>query len=139
MVKKLKKAALDLIYAYESFLDYKIKEDAMLFSNIMEGLNLLYTQSELHAIVIFCGPMHYSALLNTLKKESRLSKHGIKLRKINLFPLLSKMKPFMHKNKVMQSNYEIALNILKRKKPERFNVHSAEPSVMYSTLGLTAL
>jgi len=30
------------------------------------------------------------------------------------------MKPFIQKNRIMQSNYEIALNILGLEKPERY-------------------
>jgi hypothetical protein len=39
--------------------------------------------------------------------------------------LLDKMKPFVQKNRIMQSNYETALNILGRKKPQRFNASGA--------------
>jgi len=116
VVKNLRTYALDLIHAYERFLEYKMKEDSMLFSNIMEGLNLLHAQVELPTTVIFCGFMHYSYIMNALRKEKRLSEHCIKLREIDLSKLLNKMKPFMQKNKIIESDYEIALNILKRRK-----------------------
>jgi|GEM_PF-1059253 len=121
IVKNLREHALGFISAYEKFLDYKIREDEIKLSNILAGLEVLSTQSERQVIVIFCGPMHYSALLNGLKKDKRLAALGIALEDINLAQLLDKMKPFLQKNRIMQSNYEIALNILGRKKPERFN------------------
>ncbi len=121
IVKNLQEHALEFISAYEKFLDYKIREDEIKLSNILDGLNVLSAQSEHQAIVIFCGPMHYSALSNALKKEKRLSELGIAIEDLNIAPLLDKMKPFLQKNRIMQSNYTIALNILGRKKPERFN------------------
>jgi len=121
-VKNLKENALKFLLAYERFLDHKIKEEAIKLSNIMEGLNLLTAQSELTDIVIFCGPMHYFALMNSLKKEKRLHEMGITLKDIDIMRLLDLMKPFMQKNRIMQSNYEIALDITGRKKPQRFEV-----------------
>jgi hypothetical protein len=35
------------------------------------------------------------------------------------------MKPFTQKNRIMQSNYDIALDILSGKKPQRFDVPDA--------------
>ncbi|MDP2844463.1 MAG: hypothetical protein Q8N79_00115, partial [Candidatus Methanoperedens sp.] len=62
----------------------------------------------------------YSALENALKKEKRLPELGISFESIDITGLLDKMKPFMQKNRIMQKDYEIALNILGRRKPERF-------------------
>lgn len=121
IVKNLQEHALGFISAYEKFLDYKIREDEIKLSNILEGLNVLGAQSEHQASVIFCGPMHYSALSSALKEEKGLAGLGITLEDIDLAPLLDKMKPFLQKNRIMQSNYKIALNILGRKKPERFD------------------
>lgn len=120
IVKNLRNSALELLTSYEKFLDYKIREDEIKFSNIIEGLNVLSNQSGYSSIVIFCGPMHYSALENALKKEKRLSELGISFESIDLAGLLDKMKPFMQKNRIMQRDYEIALNILGRRKPGRF-------------------
>jgi hypothetical protein len=123
--KNLKENALGFLLAYERFLDHKIREEEIKLSNIMEGLNVLSAQSELKAIVIFCGPMHYFALLKSLKKEKRLQKMGITLNDIDIERLLDIMKPFTQKNRIMQSNYEIALDITGRKKPQRFDVPDA--------------
>ncbi len=120
VVKNLREHAQEFVSAYEKFLDYKMREDEIKFSNIIEGLNLLKVQSDYKAIVIFCAPMHYSALLNSLKKENALFRLGIAVEDLNTPALLDKMRPFLQKNRIMQSNYENALNILGRKKPERF-------------------
>lgn len=120
IVKKLRNRALELVTSYEKFLDYKIREDEIKFSNIIEGLNVLSTQSGYSSIVIFCGPMHYSALENALKNEKRLHGLGISFESTDLAALLDKMKPFMQKNRIMQKDYEIALDILGRRKPARF-------------------
>ncbi len=124
-VKNLKENALSFLSAYERFLDHKIREDMLKLSNIMDGLTILSAQSELSAIVIFCGPMHYFALSNSLKKEERLRKMGITLNDIDIVRLLELMKPFMQKSRIMQCNYEIALDITGRKKPKRFDVPDA--------------
>lgn len=124
-IKNLKENALEFLYSYERFLDHKIREEAIKLSHIMEGLNVLSTQSELTAIVIFCGPMHYFALLNSLRKEKRLREMGITLNDIDIMRLLDLMKPFTQKNRIMQSNYEITLDITGRKKPQRFDVPDA--------------
>ncbi|MDO9098010.1 MAG: hypothetical protein Q7U60_07800 [Candidatus Methanoperedens sp.] len=120
IVKSLRNSALEFLTSYEKFLDYKIREDEIKFSNIIEGLNVLSNQSGYSSIVIFCGPMHYSALENALKKEKMLPKLGISFESIDITGLLDKMKPFMQKNRIMQRDYEIALDILGRRKPERF-------------------
>ncbi|MCZ7393198.1 MAG: hypothetical protein ABOK23_03550 [Candidatus Methanoperedens sp.] len=125
VVKGLRKHALEFVSAYEKFLDYKMREDEIKFSNIIEGLNILEVQSDYEAVVIFCAPMHYSFLLNSLKKEKGLSELGITVENINIAALLDKMKPFVQKNRIMQSNYETALNILGLKKPQRFNASGA--------------
>lgn len=121
IVKSLRESALEFLSAYERFLEHKMREDEIKFSNILDGLNVLKAQSDYQAVVIFCGPMHYFALLNALKKEKRLIELGISIEDIDLKALLDKMKPFLQKNRIMQTNYEIALDIVGRKKPERFN------------------
>jgi len=125
IVKSLREQALGFISAYERFLEHKTREDEIKLSNILEGLNVLTAQSDYPSIVIFCGPMHYFAILDSLKKQKRLSELGITIEDINITALLDKMRPFMQKNRIMQSNYEIALNILDRKKPQRYNNPSA--------------
>ncbi len=125
IVRSLREHALEFLSAYEKFLDYKMGEDEIKISHILEGLNFLTAQSDYSAIVIFCAPMHYSALMNALKKEKRISELGITIRDINITALLNKMKPFNQKNRIMQSNYDIALNILGQKKPERYGSSSA--------------
>lgn len=124
-VKYLRDNALGFLSAYERFLDHKIREEAIKLSNIMEGLSVLSAQSELKAMVIFCGQMHYFSLLNSLKKEKRLQEMGIILSDIDIMKLLDLMKPFTQKSRIMQSNYEIALDITGRKKPQRFDVPDA--------------
>ncbi len=125
IVKSLREHALGFLSAYEKFLEHKMREDEIKFSNIIEGLNVLTAQSGYSTIVIFCGPMHYCALLNALKKEKRLAELGIAVGDINIASLLDKMKPFLQKNRIMQSNYEIALNILGKEKPEKYNASGA--------------
>lgn len=125
IVKSLRKHAMEFLSAYEKFLEHKIREDEIKFSNIIEGLNVLAAQSDYPAIVIFCGTMHYCALLNALKKEKRLAELGITVGDTNITALLDKMKPFVQKSRIMQSNYEIALNILGKEKPEKYNASGA--------------
>jgi hypothetical protein len=122
-VNNLRDKAFDFISAYEKFLEYKMREDEIKFSNILEGLKVLISQSKLSEIVIFCGPMQYCALLNSLKNELQLS--AVALEDLDITGLLNKMKPFTQKNRIMQSDYDIALNILGRKKTEKFRSHSA--------------
>ena len=121
-VTTLKENALEFISSYEKFLDNKMREDDIKFSNILEGLDVLTSQSELKVIVIFCQAMHYPVLLNSLKKEKRLQEMGIIICDIDIIRLLNMMKPFTSKNRIMQSNYDIALDITGRKKPQRFEV-----------------
>lgn len=119
IVKSLKQSALEFVNAYERFLDYKMKEDEIKFSNILDGLKILTSQSNYSEIVIFCAPMHYSALFAFLKLK------GIAVEEVALKTLLEKMKPFLQKGRIMQSNYEIALNILGRRKPEKYKAPCA--------------
>lgn len=122
LIKNLRNNALEFANAYEKFLDYKMKEDEMKFSNILEGLDILTIQSDYPAIAIFCSPMHYSALNAALEKQKL---KGITIEELNLKTLLNKMKPFLQKNRIMQSNYEIALTILGKKKPEKYKTPSS--------------
>lgn len=118
--------------SYEKFLDYKIKHDENKFSNIVEGLKILRSQSDRSEIVILCEPLDYAALLDSLRNKLErafLGSSGFTLQKIDLSELFEKMKPFIQKDRIMQNNYEIALNILGIEKPERFNSKSA---VIYS-------
>jgi hypothetical protein len=121
IVKSLSEQAQEFLQAYEKFLDYKMRIDELKLSNILSGLKLLAAQSEHPAIVIFCTPMHYCALLDSLKKDKLLAGMGIKIGDIDIRALLDKMRPFLQKNRIMQSNYDIALNILGRKKSRRFD------------------
>ncbi len=114
-IRNLREKALEFLAAYEKFLDHKLREEEIKFSNILEGLTVLAAQSELRTAVIFCAPMHYFTFLNSLKKEKRLREMGITFREIDIMRLLDMMKPFMQKNRIMQSNYEIALDITGRK------------------------
>lgn len=118
LVKSLREHALEFIKAYENFLEHKMKEDEIKFSNIIEGLKMLSSQSGYSTVAIFCGPMHYSALLNSLRKEKGLEAD---VEALNIESLLNRMKPFTQKNRIMQTDYEIALKILGLKKPERFD------------------
>jgi hypothetical protein len=63
--------------------------------------------------------------LNSLKKEKRLHEMGITFSDMDIKSLLNKMKPFTQKNRIMQSNYDLALDILSSKKPQRFDVPDA--------------
>lgn len=121
-VRSLWKRAVEFRSAYEKFLDYKIREEEIKFSNILEGLSILSVQSDLKAIVILCGPMHYFAILNSLRKEKRLHEMGMTFRGMEIQKLLNEMKPFTQKYRIMQSSYDIALDILSGKKPLRFKV-----------------
>jgi len=122
IVKNLKDKALEFVSAYERFLDYKMREDEIKSSNIFEGLKVLVSQSALSSIVIFCAPMQYSALFNALRNEKRLKELGITFGEIDITALLGRMKPFIQKNRIMQNNYGIALNILGFEKPKRYDV-----------------
>jgi hypothetical protein len=119
-VKSLGNKAREFAVAYEKFLDHKMKENEIIFSNIVEGLNILTSQSGNASIVILCDPMDYVALLDFLGKNNKMAFPGISMGNINIDPLLHEMKPFLQKNRIMQSNYEIALNILEREKPGKY-------------------
>ncbi len=119
IVKNLYDRSLELISAYENFLNKKIEEEKIMIGNLISGLETLVAEAECQDIVIFCGPMHYSTLLDTLRKTRNLSDLGIEVRDIDISLLLGKMKPFLQKNRVMQSNYDFALDISDKKKPER--------------------
>ncbi len=138
IVKSLSGHALEFLQAYEKFLDYKMRIDELKFSNILDGLKLLAAQSEHPSIVIFCTPMHYCALLDSLKKDKLLAGMGIRIGDIDIRALLNKMRPFLQKNRIMQSNYDIALNILGRKKSRRFSNPASRliPSVYTPHLNL---
>jgi hypothetical protein len=119
-VKSLRNKAGEFAVVYEKFLDYKMKENEIIFSNIVEGLNILTSQSGNVSIVILCDPMNYVVLLDFLGKNNKTAFPVISMENINIDPLLHEMKPFMQKNRIMQSNYEIALNILERAKPGKY-------------------
>ena len=51
----------------------------------------------------------------------RVAGMGIRIGDIDIRALLNKMKPFLQKNRIMQNNYDIALNILGRKKSPGFD------------------
>ena len=88
-------------------------------------MKVFSVQSELRTIVIFCSPMNYFSLFNSLQKEKRLHEMGITLEDIEIKRLIETMKPFLQKSRIMQSNYELALDISGRKRPQRFDVPDA--------------
>jgi len=120
--KILWEQARKYVASHEEFLDHKIIEDETKISNISEGLKILEVQSELSEIVILCQPADYTSILDFLKNnmDTRFS-----IAQISLIGLFERMRPFIQKNRIMQNNYEIALNILGREKPKRFTGHSA--------------
>jgi len=124
-VRILNDNALKFLNAYEKFLDHKIMEEEIKLSNILEGLDVLAVQSELRTIVVFCAPMNYFNLFTSLQNEKRLHEMGITLGDIDTNRLIGKMKPFVQKSRIMQNDYEIALDILGRKRPQRFDVPDA--------------
>ncbi|VVB91076.1 Uncharacterised protein [uncultured archaeon] len=124
-VRNLSEKAQEFLSAYEKFLEYKIREEEIKHSNILEGLEILSAQSQVGKVVIFCGPMHYYALFNSLKNDKRLFEMGITLGNADITKLLNAMLPFTQKNRIMQSNYDIALDITGRRKPQRFEVPGA--------------
>jgi len=119
-VKNLKFKAGEFAVAYEKFLDHKIKENEIIFSNIVEGLTILTSQSGNASIVILCDPVNYAALSDFFGKNNKMVFPGISFENINIDPLIHEMKPFLQKNRIMQSNYDIALNILEREKPGKY-------------------
>jgi hypothetical protein len=133
-IKSLRVQALEYISAFERFLDHKMREEEIKKSNILDGLSVLSDQSDYSVIVLFSGPMEYCALLDALKKEKALKELGFTLEDIDISPLLNKMKPFLQKSRIMQNNYNIALDILGRKKPEHFQNPCAAlvPTLLYT-------
>jgi len=124
-VKSLWEQARAYVESHEKFLDYKIREDEIKFLNITEGLKILVSQIELSEIVILCEPMDYNAIINFLKNNVNPALPGFSIHEISLIELFEKMKPFIQKNRIMQSNYEIAMDILGREVPKRFTVPGA--------------
>ena len=122
-VRALHEQAAAYAESYEKFLDHKIAEDKIKFSNITEGLKILALQSELSEIVILCEPIDYAMILCFLKDDVELALSGYSIKEVSLVVLFERMKPFIQKNRIMQSNYEIALNIIGREKPKRFTSH----------------
>jgi hypothetical protein len=125
IVKSLSQQARTFISSYERFLDYKIKVDEIKISNIIEGLNVLTVQSDNTAIVVLCEPLHYSALLGALRKNRSLNLKGITIEEPDISSLMDKIKPFIQKNRVMQSNYEMALDILGMEKARIYDTSNA--------------
>lgn len=119
IVRNLKNDAAAFVNPYEDFLDNKKEYDRSLISNIIEGLEVLTGQSDLRSIVIFCNPVNYSAVYSGLKKDIQGMK--IDISGINTGRLLDKMKPFLQKDRILQNDYEMALDIIGNKKPDRFN------------------
>ena len=119
-VKSLWEHARAYAGSHERFLEHKIREDEIKFSNITEGLKISGSQIEPSEIVILCEPMDYTAIHDFLKNNVDLACSGFSMQEISLTGLFEKMKPFIQKNRIMQSNYEIAMDILGREIPERF-------------------
>ena len=119
-VKSLRNKAREFVVAYEKFLDHKIIENKIIFSNIVEGLNILASQSGNTSIVIVCDPINYAVLHDLLGKNIDTIVPGISMDTIEINNLLNEIKPFLQKNRIMQSNYEISLNILDREKPKKY-------------------
>ena len=125
IVKSLSLQARAFVSSYERFLDYKIKVDEIKISNIIEGLNVLTAQSDYPAIAVLCEPLHYSALLDSLRKDRNLNQRGITIEEPDISSLMGKIKPFIQKNRIMQSNYDMALNILGREKARIYDTPNA--------------
>ena len=119
-VKSLKNKAGEFAVAYEKFLDNKMIENEMIYSNIIEGLKILTSQSGNSSIAIICDPINIAVLLDLLGKNMGAKFPGITVETIDVNALLNEMKPFLQKNRIMQSNYDIALNILGREKPKKY-------------------
>lgn len=119
-VKILREQAGRYADSYEKFLNHKLKEEQIKFSNIIEGLKILILQSKLSEIVIVCEPADYISILRFLKNniDEAPGFSGFSIQEIGLTGLFEKIRPFVQKNRIMQSNYEIALNIIERKKPD---------------------
>lgn len=124
-LKNLSEKAKEFVSSYEKFLEYKIKEDSILFSNIIEGLKVLGSQSGHSPVVVLCEPIHYAAMLDFFEQSKSQIISGISVEHTGLNGLLNEMKPFLQKNRIMQNNYDIALKILELKKPKKFEIQSA--------------
>ncbi len=125
IVKSLSLQASTFISSYERFLDYKIKVDEIKISNIIEGLNVLTDQSDYPAGAVLCEPVHYFAILETLRKDRSLNQKGITIEEPHISSLMDKIKPFIQKNRIMQSNYDMALNILGMEKARIYDTSNA--------------
>lgn len=125
IVKNLSVQADKFVSSYEKFLDYKIKVDEIKISNIIEGLNVLTVQSDNPAIAVLCEPLHYSALLGALRKDRSLNQKGITIEEPDISSLMDKIKPFIQKNRIMQSNYDMALGILGMEKARIYDTPNA--------------
>jgi hypothetical protein len=64
--------------------------------------------------------MNYAILHDLLGKNIEATISGISMPSIEINELMKDMLPFLQKNRIMQSNYDIALNILERKKPKKY-------------------
>jgi hypothetical protein len=124
-VKSLRNKAGEFAVAYEKFLDHKLKENEIIFLNIIEGLNILASQSGNASIVILCDPSNYAVLYDLLGKNIDATFPVISMATIDINALLNEMKPYLQKNRIMQSNYDIALNILEREKPKKYATSGA--------------
>ncbi|NJD51500.1 MAG: hypothetical protein FIB07_01380 [Candidatus Methanoperedens sp.] len=124
-VKNLWEHSRTYAESHEKFLDHKINEDEIKFSNITECMKILGLQIGRSEIVILCEPVDYNAILNFLKNNADPAFSGFSMQGVSLTGLFEKMKPFIQKNRIMQCNYEIAMDILGREIPERFTGHSA--------------
>ncbi|MCX9024878.1 MAG: hypothetical protein OIN85_02140 [Candidatus Methanoperedens sp.] len=125
IVKSLNLQAHTFISSYEIFLDYKIKVDEIKISNIIEGLNVLIAQSDYSAIAVLCEPVHYAAIFDALRKDRSLNQKGITVEEPDISSLMDKIKPFIQKNRIMQSDYDIALNILGMEKAKIYDTPTA--------------
>jgi hypothetical protein len=119
-VKNLGIKAGEFVIAYEKFLDLKMIENEMIYSNIIEGLKILTSQSGDLSIVILCDPINYAMLHDLLGKNIGATFPGISRESIEMNALVNEMKPYLQKNRIMQSNYDIALNILKRDRTKKY-------------------
>ncbi len=125
VVKSLSSRAREFISSYERFLDCKIKVDEIKILNIIEGLNALISQSDYPTIAVLCEPLNYSALFDALKGERSLNQKGISIEEPDISSLMNKIKPFIQKNRIMQSDYGIALDILGMKREKIYDTPNA--------------
>jgi tRNA nucleotidyltransferase/poly(A) polymerase len=115
VVKRVGEEARIFLASYEKFLDNKILEEEQKARNIQEALPLLTAQAwEVKNIAIYCAPIYYEGLHARLEKSP----------KKDISKLLEAMKPFTQKNRIMQGNYNLALNILGLKRPAKYSTPS---------------